>query len=245
MKKYIAVVMTLIIIAACFTACGNKIKVPEVDGAQVVTDEFGEFYPVSTEADGSVTRNEKGEIELIVTNANGKAVKDDDGNYVTEIADLENGLVLGNRVEYTRYSILVPDDWTCLGIYANCVLKLVSPDEYDETKDDEYDTIIIYESKDDINSFKEKAEKVQNSYIENYPDAVTVKTFYDLHGYGCPFYSTYVPDNGNGGSNYLGTMYYSDDNGRVYSFSLISTNDMTDKVSKILDVFDSIQFYDN
>ncbi len=243
MKKYVALVLTMITIAACFTACGKKIKIPKVQGAEVVTDQIGAFYPVATEKDGSVTRNAKGEIELIVTNENGKAMKDGNGNYVKEPADLSKGIIIGRRVEYTDFSIFIPDGWMCACTLGTCAFKRTSEEHYEKNPDETYDCINFTASNKNINELIKQGNEMQNAVYETYAGVVTHNTDITIKGQDCPMISSFVPDNGHGVSAYLANIYFEAPSGRCYSFTVTSERDLTNEPKTFTDVLDQIEYY--
>ena len=245
MKKYFAVVLTLIIVAACFTACGgDKDKIPEVDGAQVVTDDVGAVYPVSTNENGEYSRNENGEIELIVTKENGKPEKDENGNVVTEIADLDDGVVLGNRAEYNKFSILIPDDWICIQTLGGCCLRKTTWEKYNADNNVECDELCITECTNTYDEVSAQINELHSAVKSTYPDTKEVNSNIEIKGQNCLVLQSFVPDNGSGVSVYWGHFVYQADTGRVYKFQISAKRDMTDDLDDIKEILGTIDFYE-
>ena len=76
MKKYFALIISVIVILTCFTACKPKLK----DGV-LVTDAAGKGYAAVTQEGGGAARDDAGNLVVLVTDKNGKNVKGDNGEY--------------------------------------------------------------------------------------------------------------------------------------------------------------------
>ena len=107
MKKYFALIIAIMVILTCFTACKPKIK----DGA-LVTNQAGENFAAVTKAGGGVIVDDAGNLVVLVTDEDGRNVKGDNGEYATNKVALEHALVIGNRVECEKYAITIPDGWS-------------------------------------------------------------------------------------------------------------------------------------
>ncbi len=135
MKKFLALSLTAALFCTAFAGCSSKNNyesgdvVPMVDGDAVVVTEEG----------GEVARKENGKIVVVVTNPDGQALKDENGNEVTSAVDLTHAVVLGDKIEYSLFSVTVTDGWNAGNVHDTVVINSKDKDETNK--------IVIYSEK--------------------------------------------------------------------------------------------------
>ena len=107
MKKYFALILSVIIILTLFTACKPQIK----NGAVLQNGAGGEIAVV-TSPDGGIVRDEAGNLIVLVTDHNGKNIKNENGEYQTNAVNMDHAFVMGRRVEAKYYSVEIPNGWS-------------------------------------------------------------------------------------------------------------------------------------
>ena len=238
MKKYFALILSLIVILTCFTACKPRIK----NGA-VVENGAGEQVAVVTSPDGGIARDEAGNIIVLVTDENGKNVKDENGEYKTNAIAMDHAIVLGRRVEAKNYSVEIPDGWSD---------KLTSAD-LDIIRDGTKDNLRIAIVKDaDMNKTLEQRTSVVNLAKNNYPTAESANKKIALeNGIEAQYMYTWVDDtgvredDGKGNltviSSFIGFIVF-EYKGDIYSCNLSSNQNMNEDIDEIIDILNTIEF---
>ena len=234
MKRYFALIITAIIVLTCFTACKPKVK-----GGGIVSDAASNNYAAVTKEDGGIVRDEAGNLVVLVTDANGRNVKDDSGEYETKAVALEHALVIGDRIECPRYSLVIPKGWSDKMSFADLIISR------DGTKD--IVKISATEEKTPIELTDEKV-KALNNIKSLYPGSVSgsseVSIRDDIKG---EFSYVYVADTGardedlNVLSTYVGFIIFRN-GATVYSCMITSDRDMTDQIDEIVDILGTMEF---
>ncbi len=234
MKKYFALIITAIIVLTCFTACKPKIK-----GGGIVSDAANKSYAAVTKEDGGIVRDEAGNIVVLVTDVNGRNVKDDNGEYETKAVALEHALVVGDRIECPRFSLVIPKGWSDKMSFADLIISR------DGTKD--VVKISSTEEKTPIELSDEKV-KALNNIKSLYPGsefgAREVNIRDDIKG---EFSYVYVADTGSRDedlnilSAYVGFIVFRN-GATVYSCMLTSDRDMSDQIDEIINILGTMEF---
>lgn len=225
MKKYFALIISLLVILTCFTACKPKIK-----NGTVITDAGGQVYAAVTQENGGIARDEAGNLLVLVTDANGRNVKGDDGEYLTNPVAIKNAIVIGNQVECQEFSATIPNGWsnahstTGLSIKKDNSDKALVIDAIDKTLDDAVADVL----------------QLIGAMKSTYPDTVYVNTTETLGKFETKFISAYVPDTGTT-SSYL-AYYFFENDGTIYSCRITSAQDIGNDLGEFKDIISSITF---
>lgn len=235
MKKYFAIVMAAITVAACFTAC-NK-----YDGG-VVTDAASKDYAVVTNEDGGIVRDEAGNIILNVTDADGNVVKDENGETQTQRVNIDTAIVVGNRIDCKTFSLVIPDGWSNNMSYTDLII----------TRDGTEDQIKIMVAEgaklDDVMAQKMT---VLNLAKSNHPGAENATKEIKIGEAAAQYSYVYVADTGvreeqeDGSlkviSTYVGFIFlqHRDD---VYTCMLSSDKNMNEQIDEITGILNTIEF---
>lgn len=225
MKKYFALVISLLVILTCFTACKPAIK----NGA-VIKDAGGQEYAAVTEENGGVARDEAGNLLVLVTDSNGKNVKGDNGEYLTNPVAIKNAIVLGNRVECKEFSAIIPDGWSNAHSTTGLSIK----------KDNSDNALVIDPLDKTLDEAVSDVLQLISAMKSTYPDTVYVNTTETLGEFEAKFVSAYVPDTGTT-SSYL-AYYFFVSNNVVYSCRITSTQDIGNDLDEFKDIISSITF---
>lgn len=230
MKKYFALIICVIVVLTCFTACSPK--------ADLIAN-----LPAVTQKDGGVIRDEAGNIIVNVTDVDGRLVKGDDGEYVTTPLALEHPIVVGRRVEAPLYSINIPDGWSD---------KLTSAD-LDIIRDGTKDNLRIAILKDTtLSKVLEQRTSTINLVNTNFPTAETGnKKFTIANGIEAQYMYGWVEDtgvredDGKGNltvlSSFIGFIVF-EYQGDIYSCNLSSNNNMNEDIDEIISILNTIEF---
>ena len=101
-KKIIALSLVLVIMAICFTACGEKYLIKEINGKE---------YVLATDAEGNTIVSDDNKIGINPTDANGKVILDSEGN--PQINWVEVNAIEGNDFTYLQdYRLRKVEGWT-------------------------------------------------------------------------------------------------------------------------------------
>ena len=234
MKKYFALIVTAIIVLTCFTACKPKIK-----GGGIVSDAANNQYAAVTKENGGIVRDKAGNLIVLVTDENGKNVKGDNGEYETKPIALEHALVIGDRIECPKFSLVIPKGWSNKMSFADLII----------TRDGTEDIIKISstEEKTPVELADEKV-KALNNIKSLYPGsefgAREVSIRDDIKG---EFSYVYVADTGardeelNILSSYVGFIIFQNGSS-VYSCMITSDRDVSDQIDEIVDILGTMEF---
>ena len=229
MKKYLAIIISAVLILCCFTACK-----PDTYGG----------VPALTKKDGGAVRDEAGNVIIYVTDANGRYERDENGERATTPLALERPIVIGRQIEGPTYSITIPDGWSD---------KLTASD-LDIIRDGTKDNIRLSYLKEatSLSETLEQRMSVINIAKTNFPSAETGNKSITI-GDGIKATYTYVwvedtgvrEDDGKGNltviSSFVGLIVF-EYAGDIYSCSLISNNNMNEDIDEITDILNTIEF---
>ena len=101
-KKIMAVVLALTMIAAVFAACGKKAKQEDI---------YGYDKPVAYDENGYAVYNEKGEVRIYQTDQKGNIIKDDEGNPRYSYYSVGGSFVHDNIIDTMAYAFKMPSGW--------------------------------------------------------------------------------------------------------------------------------------
>lgn len=227
MKKYLALILTFVLILTCFAACKPSLK----DGT-LVTEYGGENHAVITEADGGIVRDDAGNLIVLVTDEDGRNVKGDDGEYKTNPVAIDHALVIGDTIEMPEYSIQIPDGWSNSVSFESLVLN----------RNDSADTLTISVIEDKtLGEVASERSSVIAMTQSTYPETVTETknvSFGEITD--AILYSAYVPD-ANGAQVYLCYILF-EHAGDVYSCMLNSNTDISATIPEITEILGTINF---
>lgn len=228
MKKYFAIIISIIVVLTCFTACKPKIK----DGT-LVTDAGGQAYAAVTEADGGIARDDAGNVILLVTDEHGKNVRGDDGKYVTQAVMLDHALVMGNRIECPDFSIAIPDGWRGNSSYADLVLT--------NNSNSEEMIKVMYTRGKKLSEIMEDTSGIIDTIKTMFSDCVYTNKAVKVCGFDGTLVSAYVPKNTSGTSTYMGYIFF-ERNSVVYTCLIAGDSNMNDRLDEVLEILNSINF---
>lgn len=233
MKKYFALIIAIMVILTCFTACKPKIK----DGA-LVTNQAGENFAAVTKAGGGVVVDDAGNLVVLVTDEDGRNVKGDNGEYATNKVALEHALVIGNRVECEKYAITIPDGWSDAKSFNGLNLM----------RDGSDDVIVINEREGDLDTAMGDTSSVISLARSSYDNTTYENKMVMIGDKEAHFISLYIPDNGttdlngNPGMSYMGFIFF-EHAGTVYTVRLGSTTkNMNEDLDEILSILETVEF---
>lgn len=232
MKKYFALILSLIVILTCFTACKPRIK----NGA-VVENGAGEQVAVVTSPDGGIARDEAGNLIVLVTDENGKNVKDENGEYKTNAIAMDHAIVLGRRVEAENYSVEIPDGWS----------DAKTLNDLSITKDGTEESLVITTKKGTVSQAMETVSLVFANMKKMYSDGdyrnETIEISKDITA---TYISAYVPnlkkdENGNAVAGFVGYFFF-EKGGNTYSCKIEGRRDINENLKEFTDILATINF---
>ncbi len=227
MKKYFALIVSIILILTCFTACKPKLK-----GGLVVSDAGGENFAAVTNENGGIARDEAGNLVVLVTDSNGRNVKDENGEYQTNAVAIQRPIVMGRRIECPLYAINIPDGWSDNLTASDLIIK----------KDNSADQIKIITAGDaELNTVMQASQMLLENANKKYDDSVYANKTIKIGKLDANFISLYIPEATSGKSIYYGYMFFTQA-GKVYTVMLTSDRDMTGDIDKIVDILETIEF---
>ena len=174
-----------------------------------------------------------------VTDENGKNVKDDNGEYETKPIALKHALVIGDRIECPKFSLVIPKGWSNKMSFADLII----------TRDGTKDVVKISttEGKTSVELSNEKV-KALNNIKSLYPGsefgAREVSIRDDIKG---EFSYVYVADTGardeelNILSSYVGFIVFRNGSS-VYSCMITSDRDVSDQIDEIVEILGTMEF---
>lgn len=232
MKKYFALIISLIVILTCFTACKPKIK----NGA-LVENGAGEEIAIITSPDGGIVRDNAGNLVVLVTDENGRNVKDDNGEYKTNAVAMDHAIIIGRRVEAKNYSVEIPNGWS----------DAKTLNDLQITKDGTDESLVIMEKEGSASQAMEKIspifENAKKMYANVESENTTVKINDDITA---SFMSVYIPhqktdENGNPVAAYLGYFFF-EEAGHTYSCKIEGRRDLGENLDEFTKILSSINF---
>lgn len=234
MKKYFALIISVIIILGCFTACK-----PEIKNGVVLSDAASNNYAAVTKEDGGIVRDEAGNLLLLVTDEHGRNVKDENGEYETNRVKIDHALVVGNKIECSDFALTIPNGWSDKMSFADLIISR------DGTKD------VLKISVTDESSLNQVMETKMKSITlikNNFPQAETGSKEITIgDNITAQFTYAFVEDTGardedlNVLSSYLGFIFFN--NGKdVYTCMLTSNRNMTEQIDEIAEILSTIEF---
>lgn len=225
MKKYFALIISLLVILTCFTACKPKIK-----NGTVLQDAGGQEYAAVTEKNGGIARDEAGNLLVLVTDESGKNVKGDNGEYLTNPVAIKNSIVIGNQVECQEFSVTIPNGWS--NAHSTTGLSI---------KKDNSDRALVIDAVDKtLDKAVSDVLQLIGAMKSSYPDTVYVNSTENLGNFEAKFISAFVPDTGTT-SSYL-AYYFFENDGTVYSCRITSAQDIGSDLGEFKDIINSVQF---
>ncbi len=232
MKRYFALILSVIVILTCFTACKPKIK----NGA-VIQNGAGENVAVVTSPDGGVVRDGAGNLIVLVTDENGKNVKDENGEYKTNAVNMDHAFIIGKRVETKYYSVEIPDGWS----------NALSLNDLSITKDGTDESLVIMVKEGSATKAMESAAKIVDSakrmYANTRVDNTTIKINDEITANYTAFYAPNqkTDENGNPVPAYLG-FYFFEAAGHTYSVKIEGRRDLFENIDEFTKILSSINF---
>lgn len=125
MKKILCIALSLITITAAFAACGKS----TIKNTAIVPGVNGEVAAV-TQENGDSVRDDDGKMMVVVTNPDGKPLKDENGDNVTQPVDVSHCMVIGDKIEYSSFSVTITKGWKAGQVYDRAV---INSDDKNET----------------------------------------------------------------------------------------------------------------
>lgn len=232
MKKYFALIISVIVILTCFTACKPKIK----NGA-LVENALGEQIAIVTSPDGGIVRDGAGNIVVLVTDENGKNVKDDNGEYKTNAIAMEHAIVIGRRVETENYSVEIPDGWS----------DAKTLNDLQITKDGTDESLVIMEKDGSVSQAVQKIAPIFENIKKMYPNAISENTTVQINeNLSASYMSAYIPevkrdDSGNPVAGYLGYFFF-EEAGHTYSCKIEGRRNISENLDEFTNILSSINF---
>lgn len=232
MKKYFALIISVIVILTCFTACKPKIK----NGA-VVENGVGEQIAIVTSPDGGIVRDDAGNLVVLVTDQNGKNVKDENGEYQTNAVAMEHAIIIGRRVEAKNYSVEIPDGWS--DAYTLNDLQI--------TKDGTDESLVIAEKEGSASQAMAKVSPIFDNAKNMYANVISENTTVKINdSITASFMSVYIPqvktdENGNPVPAYLGYFFF-EEAGHTYSCKIEARRNVGENLDEFTNILSSINF---
>ena len=232
MKKYFALIISLIVILTCFTACKPKIK----NGA-VVENGVGQQIAVITSPDGGIVRDDAGNLVVLVTDHNGRNVKDENGEYQTKAIAMEHAIIIGRRVETLYYSVEIPDGWSDAKTLNDLAIIKDGTDESINITRKEGSVV------EEMAKISPIFENVKNMYSDVISENTTVQIKDNL---SANYMSVYVPhlktdDAGNPVSGYIGYFFF-EKAGNTYTCKIEGRRNISENLKEFTDILATINF---
>lgn len=225
MKKTIALVLTFVVIFACFAGC-KKAEEGKFEGGALITDAKGNVVAaVATQEDGQLLRDEAGNQAIIVTDAKGNSVKEN-GEVVTKFEAIDNAIVMGNRIEMADFAINIPAGWS--DNFSRDVLNI----KKDGTEDQISISVLRNEKLSDVQADNAEMFKL-------FPSGASKNTSLKVAGEEANFISAFTTVQGTG--VYLGFITFSHQ-GAIFRCMITSDRDISGNINEIIDILNTIEF---
>ncbi len=232
MKKYFALILSVLTVLTCLTACKAKVK----EGLVLE----GQKHVLATNDNGGIIRDENQNVIMMVTDKNGKNVKDENGEYKTNPVKITEAIVIGNRIEDTHFALTIPNGWED---------SKSGSDVHILKKGTEHKLHIIVNEKANFNQTLESAQDLISLAKQSNPSAITeskeVKITDEITA---QFKSVYVEDTGiryEGEDTIVGMyagFFVFEHNGLVYNCRMDSIHNMSEVYDEVIAILGSIEF---
>ncbi len=231
MKKYFALILSVVLVLTCLTACKAKVK----EGLVLE----GESHPIATNSNGGIQRDENGNLVVMVTDSNGKNVKDENGEYKTNPVAFDHAIVIGDRIECSEFALTIPNGWSNLNSFTGVQIQKDGTDHIVKVNIANYDTI------DEVL----KGEQEMIGFITGkYPSAVVENKEVVINDkITAQFKSVYVEDTGTRYEDgtivgsYLGFFVF-EHAGKIYNCRISSIEDMSKIYDEIVAIIGTVEF---
>ncbi|MBQ8763263.1 MAG: hypothetical protein IJZ07_04100 [Clostridia bacterium] len=232
MKKYFALIISLIVILTCFTACKPKIK-----NGTVVENGVGEQIAIVTSPDGGIVRDDAGNLVVLVTDENGRNVKDDNGEYKTNAVAMDHAIVIGRRVETRNYSVEIPNGWS----------DAKTLNDLQITKDGTDESLVITEKDGSVSQAIEELAPIFENAKSMYANVISENTSVEINeDITASFMSVYIPEiktdeNGNPVPGYLAYFFF-EEAGHTYTCKIEGRRNISENLGEFTEILSSINF---
>ena len=232
MKKYFALIISVIVILTCFTACKPKIK----NGA-VIENGAGEQIAIVTSPEGGIVRDEAGNLIVLVTDENGRNVKDENGEYKTNAIAMDHAIVIGRRVETENYSVEIPDGWS----------NALTLNDLSITIDGTDESLVISEKDVPASKAASAFLPLMENAVKNYSGVITENTSVQINDeITATYMSFFVPEvkrdeAGNAVPAYIGFFFF-EKAGHTYSCKIEGRRNISENLEEFTDILATINF---
>ncbi len=233
MKKFLALLSALAVIAVAFASCAKngtqepsqQPTEPEKEPITAVTNASGEsFYPV-TDENGNAVRNGES-IAVYVTDANGNPIENQ-----TEMQTFLFALEVGNRIEMPSFRITVPEGWADARSFTE--LNLGNAETLDMISVSVISDMTLEEKRGEIDRLLSSIEKKHESAVIK-TEAITVA------GEEAVFRSGYIVTQNE--AVYLGYITFVH-GGEVYDCRISADRSLSEQeITEMVDILKSIEF---
>ncbi len=230
MKRYLAIILSAVLVLTCFTACKAKVK----EGLVLE----GEKYPIATKADGGIQRDENGNLIVMVTDENGKNVKDENGEYKTNPVKMDHAIVIGDRIECSEFALTIPKGWSDLNSYTGVQIQ----------KDNTDYIVKVNTSKMTMDEVLKGDQDLIAAVKAQYKSAVVENKAVEINDeISAQFKGVYVEDTGTRYEDgtivgmYLGFFVF-EYAGNVYNCRISSIDDMGKIFDEIVSIIGTVEF---
>lgn len=217
MKRFIALIITFVVILTCFAGCKKG------EPVESYTDFAGEAIPAVTEEGGNIVRDDNGNVVVYVTDPNGNTVEGENGEPETQAQAVEHAIVTGTRIEMPDYALNIPDGWSNVASYD--MLNIV--------KDDITFTIMT-----DRKAKLADMQKAHDTIVSTSATGEVTKTTQKIAGQDATVAYTFSTMKGNIFVGYIDFMYQ----GVVFSVQVSANSDISSSWNEIVSIVNTIEF---
>lgn len=217
MKRFIALIITFVVILTCFAGCKKG------EPVESYTDFAGEAIPAVTKEGGNIVRDDTGNVVVYVTDPNGNTVEGENGEPETQAQAVEHAIVTGTRIEMPDYALNIPDGWSNVASYD--MLNIV--------KDDITFTIIT-----DRKAKLADMQKAHDTIVSTSATGEVTKTTQKIAGQDATVAYTFSTMKGNIFVGYIDFMYQ----GVVFSVQVSANSDISSSWNEIVSIVNTIEF---
>lgn len=217
MKRFIALIITFVVILTCFAGCKKG------EPVESYTDFAGEAIPAVTKEGGNIVRDDTGNVVVYVTDPNGNTVEGENGEPETQAQAVEHAIVTGTRIEMPDYALNIPDGWSNVASYD--VLNIV--------KDDITFTIMTNRK-----AKLADMQKAHDTLVSASATGEVTKTTQKIAGQDATVAYTFSTMKGNIFVGYIDFMYQ----GVVFSVQVSANSDISSSWNEIVSIVNTIEF---